>query len=216
MKPTHTKNAYDVPFCHHQNGELQMTEAATLRKNILAARDQLTREDITLKSQAIQQVLLNLEQIRNRQSIFVYVSFRSEVATFDLIDILIDMGKMVTVPMTRVREKRLDAIHITNPTADLLPGYCMIPEPREDLCRTSQVAPEEIETILLPGSVFDKRGGRFGYGGGYYDRFLAKNPAAARIGLAFDLQIIDNAPLSAHDQILDLVVTETRMISGKR
>ncbi len=187
-----------------------------LRKNILAARDQLPRKEIAAKSQAIQQTLLNLEQIKNRQSIFVYVSFRSEVATFDLIDLLIDMGKRVIVPITRVREKRLDAIHITNPATDLQPGYCMIPEPKEELCRTNQVAPEEIETILLPGSVFDERGGRFGYGGGYYDRFLAKNPAATRIGLAFDLQIIDQAPLSAHDQILDLVVTETRIITGRK
>jgi len=193
-----------------------MTEAAMLRKNILAARDQLPRKEIAAKSQAIQQTLLNLEQIKNRQSIFVYVSFRSEVATFDLIDLLIDMGKRVIVPITRVREKRLDAIHITNPATDLQPGYCMIPEPKEELCRTNQVAPEEIETILLPGSVFDERGGRFGYGGGYYDRFLAKNPAATRIGLAFDLQIIDQAPLSAHDQILDLVVTETRIITGRK
>ncbi len=195
---------------------MQMTEAVTLRKNILAARDQLSREEIAVKSQAIQKSLLNLEQIRNRQTIFVYVSFRSEVATFDLIDILLDMGKTIAVPITRVREKRLDAIRITNPTADLQPGYCMIPEPKEELCRTSQIAPEEIETILLPGSVFDERGGRFGYGGGYYDRFLAKIPAATRIGLAFDLQIIDKAPLNAHDQILDLVVTETRVISGRK
>jgi 5-formyltetrahydrofolate cyclo-ligase len=193
-----------------------MTEGAMLRKNILAARDRLSFEEITVKSQAIQQALLNLEQVRNRQLIFVYVSFRSEVATFNLIDTLIEMGKTVTVPITRVEEKRLDAIHITNRAADLRPGYCMIPEPREELCRTNHVAPKEIETIFLPGSVFDKRGGRFGYGGGYYDRFLAHNPAAARIGLAFDLQIIDMAPLSVHDQILDLVVTETRIISGKR
>ncbi|MBU1568564.1 MAG: 5-formyltetrahydrofolate cyclo-ligase [Proteobacteria bacterium] len=193
-----------------------MTEAANLRKNILAARNLLTLEEIAVKSLAIQQVLLNLDQVRTRQSIFVYVSFRSEVATFDLINILIDMGKTVTVPITRVREKRLDAIRITNPVADLQPGYCMIPEPREELCRTNHVAPGDIETILLPGSVFDKRGGRFGYGGGYYDRFLAGNPAATRIGLAFELQIIDKAPLSEHDQILDLVVTETRVLSGKR
>jgi 5-formyltetrahydrofolate cyclo-ligase len=193
-----------------------MNDAALLRKNTLTSRDQLSREEITTKSRAIQHTLLSLEQIKNRQSILVYVSFRSEVATFDLIDILIDMGKTITVPITRVKEKRLDAIHITNPAEDLQPGYCMIPEPKEELCRTKRVAPEEIETILLPGSVFDKRGGRFGYGGGYYDRFLASNPAACRIGLAFDLQIVDKAPLSAHDQILDLVVTETRIITGRK
>jgi 5-formyltetrahydrofolate cyclo-ligase len=165
---------------------------------------------------AIQHRLLELEQLQKRQSIFVYVSFRSEVATLSLIDTLIEMGKAVIVPITRIEEKRLDAIRITNRLTDLIPGYCNIPEPKDALCTTAAVAPEEIETILLPGSVFDERGGRFGYGGGYYDRFLASVPTAARIGLAFDLQIIEKAPLQQHDELLDLVVTESRVIRGGR
>lgn len=193
-----------------------MIDAAQLRKNILATRNRLTPAKIAEKSAVITRTLLNLEAIRNRQSIFVYVSFRSEVATFDLIDTLIGMGKTVTVPITRVAEKRLDAIHIKSLEMDLEPGYCGIPEPREQICLTQAIAPAEIETILLPGSVFDLRGGRFGYGGGYYDRFLEKVPTATRIGLAFDMQIIDKAPLGEHDEILDLVVTESRVIHGRR
>lgn len=193
-----------------------MPDSAHLRKKILTERNRLTAEEIDTKSLAIQQRLLTLEEIRNRQSIFVYVSFRSEVATLSLIDTLIDMGKTVIVPITRIREKRLDAIHITNRLTDLEPGYCDIPEPKEELCRSRAIAPEEIETILLPGSVFDMRGGRFGYGGGYYDRFLDKVPTATRIGLAFDLQIIEKAPLQEHDELLDMVVTESRVIRNKR
>ncbi len=193
-----------------------MLDSAQLRKDILAARNKLTQQEIETKSFAIQQRLLELDQLQKHQSIFVYVSFRSEVATLSLIDSLIDMGKTVIVPITRIKEKRLDAIHITNRLTDLVPGYCNIPEPKDELCTTALVAPEEIETILLPGSVFDERGGRFGYGGGYYDRFLAKVPTAARIGLAFELQIIEKAPLQDHDELLDLVVTEKRVIRGGR
>jgi 5-formyltetrahydrofolate cyclo-ligase len=193
-----------------------MLDSSQLRKKILAERNRLTQKEIETKSHAIQHRLLALEQIRDRQSIFVYVSFRSEVATLTLIDALIDMGKTVIVPITRVQEKRLDAIHITNRATDLEPGYCDIPEPKEELCKTGNFDPESIETILLPGSVFDERGGRFGYGGGYYDRFLAKVPNAARIGLAFDLQIVEKAPLQEHDEILDLVVTESRVIRSGR
>ena len=138
------------------------------------------------------------------------------MATFDLIDALIGLGKRITVPVTRVQEKRLDAIQITCREDDLVPGYCGIPEPREELCNSRQVAASDIDTILLPGSVFDERGGRFGYGGGFYDRFLAANPSAARIGLAFDLQVVPLAPLQEHDELLDLVVTETRVIHGMR
>lgn len=193
-----------------------MLNSAQLRKKILTERNRLTTEEIETKSLAIQERLLALEELRDRQAIFVYVSFRSEVATLNLIDVLIGMGKTVIVPITRIREKRLDAIHITNRLTDLEPGYCDIPEPREELCISRAIAPEEIETILLPGSVFDERGGRFGYGGGYYDRFLDNVPTATRIGLAFDLQIIERAPLQEHDQLLDLVVTESRVIRNKR
>lgn len=193
-----------------------MIDAAHIRKTTLTARNRLTPAEIAEKSAAITRTLLSLEPIRNRQMIFVYVSFRSEVATFELIDALLAMGKTVTVPITRVAEKRLDAIRIENLETDLEPGYCAIPEPREEICLSRTIAPAEIETILLPGSVFDLRGGRFGYGGGYYDRFLEQVPTATRIGLAFDMQIIDKAPLREHDEILDLVVTESRVIRGER
>jgi len=193
-----------------------MLDSTQLRKKILTKRNLLTAQEIETRSTAIQQRLLALEEIRHRQSIFVYVSFRSEVATLSLIDALIDMGKTVIVPITRVKEKRLDAIHITNRLTDLEPGYCDIPEPIEALCISREIPPEEIETILLPGSVFDMRGGRFGYGGGYYDRFLDKVPTATRIGLAFDLQIIEKAPLQEHDELLDIVITESRIIYGGR
>lgn len=193
-----------------------MLDSSQLRKTILAERNRLTPDQIAEKSTAIQQKLLTMTEIKDRSSIFVYVSFRSEVATLDLVDALIDMGKRVIVPITRVQAKRMDAIHITNRTTDLHSGYCNIPEPREELCLTNEVPAEQVETILLPGSVFDKRGGRFGYGGGYYDRFLAKVPTAARIGLAFDLQIVEKAPLQSHDELLDLVVTESQVIRGNR
>lgn len=193
-----------------------MVQPSQLRKTTLLNRDGLTEEELLNKSLAIQKTLLSHDAIVNSQVIFAYVSFRSEVSTLHLIDALLSLGKTVTVPITRVKEKRLDAIEITSRELDLVPGYCDIPEPREEFCSEHLVAPEKIQTILLPGSVFDKRGGRFGYGGGYYDRFLASVPGAIRIGLAFDLQMVDEAPLQEHDELLDYVVTETTVVRGKR
>jgi 5-formyltetrahydrofolate cyclo-ligase len=69
----------------------------------------------------------------------------------------------------------------------------------------------------MPGSVFDLRGGRLGYGGGFYDRFLqTAAPQALRIGLAYDLQVVAAVPLQRHDQQLDYLVTETRTIRVDR
>ena len=193
-----------------------MTDSAQLRKDILTARGRLTADELRKKSSSIQSRLLNLEEIITSNTIFVYVSFRSEVETLNLIQSFLNLGKIVTVPITRVKEKRLDAIQITDPETDLVHGYCDIPEPEEALCLRQKVDPAVIDVILLPGSVFDERGGRFGYGGGYYDRFVSAIPGALRVGLAFDLQIVEKAPIQDHDEILDLVITETRIIRGKR
>jgi len=193
-----------------------MNDPSQLRKDILTARNNLSKDQLKDMSKAACKNLMRQEEIKNSKTIFVYVSFRSEVETLDLIKTFLDLGKIVTVPITRVDEKRLDAIQITDLTADLVPGYCNIPEPREELCLKQRTNPEDIDSIILPGSVFDERGGRFGYGGGYYDRFVSSIPRAFRVGLAFDLQIVKKAPLQSHDEILDLVITEKRTIKGKR
>lgn len=192
------------------------TNPQELRKNSLARRDALNPEELLDASHAICDRVLSLREIQNSATIFVYVSFRSEVATFDLIEKLLDAGKRVTVPITYVKERRLDAIAITDLKADLVPGYCNIPEPTPELCRSAIVSPDAINAILLPGSLFDKRGGRFGYGGGFYDRFVSAVPEATRIGLAFDLQIADEIPVQPHDEFLDYVITESQVYKGQR
>jgi 5-formyltetrahydrofolate cyclo-ligase len=107
--------------------------------------------------------------------------------------------------------KALLPFQIDNPEKDLRPGYCDIPEPDPD--RAILVPPEKIEIAVIPGSVFDIQGGRLGYGGGYYDRFLVNDaPRALRIGFAFELQLVDKVPLEPHDQPLDILITEKRIV----
>lgn len=193
-----------------------MNDPKQLRKQTLKNRDGLSAKEIREKSAVICKKLLALPEIQQSTSIFMYVSFRSEVATDALLENLIGAGKIVSVPITHLKEHRIDAIRITHPAKDLVPGYCDIPEPRNEILATHYVPPESIDAIILPGSVFDLRCGRFGYGGGFYDRFVSAAPSAVRIGLAFDLQIVERAPLQDHDELLDIVVTESRIIRGNR
>ena len=110
----------------------------------------------------------------------------------------------------------MDAVHIENFKDDLVPGYCGILEPTAQRAAQHVFPSEKIDVVIIPGSVFDERGGRFGYGGGYYDRFLEKIPKAIRIGLAFDFQIVKEVPLQSHDEILDYIVSEQRIVTVKR
>ena len=182
-----------------------------LRRDTLRRRDALTAPDRQAKSAAIAGRLLGLPAVLAARTLFTYVNFRSEVETIALINSWLASGKRVAVPLTLPAESRLAAYQITDPSHDLHPGYCRIPEPDPSLA--TPVEPTEIEVIVLPGSVFDCHGGRLGYGGGFYDRFLAHQaPAAIRIGLAFELQVTDSLPLLAHDQRLHALVTEERVL----
>lgn len=76
------------------------------------------------------------------------------------------------------------------------------------------IAPSELGLILVPGLAFTHDGHRLGRGGGFYDRFLARLPAATfKLGVAFDRQIVDLLPAETHDQLVDAVATESGLIS---
>ncbi|MDA8164063.1 MAG: 5-formyltetrahydrofolate cyclo-ligase [Desulfobacteraceae bacterium] len=181
-------------------------ERQELRRRVLTRRDGLPAADRRRKSLAAIDRLLALPQLAGIDTFFVYVAFRSEVETRPLIARLLAGGKKVAVPLTRTSPPGLEAFRLGDPDRDLRPGYCGIPEP--DPARLDRVEPAAIGAVVLPGSVFDRQGGRLGYGGGYYDRFLAGVPGALRIGLAFELQVVPAVPLESHDQRVDLLVTE--------
>ena len=67
------------------------------------------------------------------------------------------------------------------------------------------------QVLLMPLAAFDDRGGRIGYGGGFYDRALERlerSHPVRRIGIAFSTQRVDRVPEEAHDRRLDLILTE--------
>ncbi len=188
-----------------------------LRKDTLIQRDMLSALEQRNKGMAIMRRLLHATWFDSANTIFTYVDFRSEVATRPLIEHILDCGKTALVPVTLVKEKDLLAVSISNLDSELAPGYCSIPEPIQEIRDKQMFAPENIDIIFLPGSVFDEQGGRMGYGGGYYDRFVSqKAPQALRVGLAYEMQVVKRAPLQVHDELLDYIITEKRIITGSR
>lgn len=192
-------------------------DAKKLKKEKLHLRDTLSGEQQEQYSSCITEQLLQLDMFQEAETIFVYVDFRSEVKTRSLIMQMQSLGKKVVVPVTLLQERDLLPVRITSLEGDLAPGYASILEPVEAIRNTNCVSPEFIDIIVLPGSVFDEHGGRMGYGGGFYDRFVSqKAPQALRVGLCYELQIVPEAPLQDHDERMDVIVTEKRIINALR
>jgi len=193
------------------------TTSCILRRTMLAARDQLAPDSRCAKSRSIHRLLLEDPSVQAAEHVFIYVHFRSEVETMPLIKHFLASGKTVSVPLTLSKEHRLLAVQIKDLASDLAPGCFGILEPRSELAVKAVVKPETIALAIVPGSVFDQLGGRLGYGGGFYDRFLSQDaPQALRIGLAYEMQLAEQVPLEAHDQLMDMLITEEQRYDCRR
>ena len=187
-------------------------ERQRLRKEILGARDLMDAGERHEKSNAAMQNFWSLPEMKHWSTLFIYVNFRSELETLELINRCLGQGIRVAVPLVEAATYSMIPFLIQDPEKDLVPGYYDIPEPDPQKCL--RVTGREIDAAVIPGSVFDINGGRLGYGGGYYDRFLVNDaPQAKRIGLAFEMQIVENVPVEPHDQPLDILVTEKRIVN---
>ena len=78
------------------------------------------------------------------------------------------------------------------------------PEPRPE----TKVVPDEKTLMIVPGLAFDREGYRTGYGGGFYDRYIAKYPSLTTLGVCYDFQIMDRIPRDVYDQPVGALVTE--------
>ncbi len=168
-------------------------------------------------SKKIIEQLVTLPIFQEKNRFFIYCSYRSEVETTLLLNNCLLKGKTVAVPLSVPEQSRLLAVAITDPAQDLFSGFRGIPEPIPSLVERRLLSPESIDVVIVPGVVFARPGYRLGYGGGYYDRFLAQSaPQSYRIGLAFSLQLVDDIPVLPHDIPMDMVISEKEVIRCSR
>ena len=186
----------------------------TLRNEVVAKRDLLTEKDYLEYSQIITDTLYEMDAYKDAKRIMIFISLGSEINTHPLIKQAIKDGKSVVVPITIPNPKHLKASELWD-FSELEVGFHNILSPKEEFIRV--VEPGTIDLILVPGAIFAKDGYRIGYGGGYYDRFLGSlEKPVPKIGIGFDLQIMDKVPTADHDIPVDLIITEKRVIDCSR
>ncbi len=173
-----------------------------LRKKILKLRDDLPSHDRESEDASIRNAVMSLISDREFDTVLIYVSFRSEVDTYGIIEECIKNGIRVAVP--RVEQPDIVFYYIDS-QADLVKGYMGISEPAEGCVPFSGKSDRSL--IIVPGSVFDRDHNRIGYGGGYYDRFISRNPGIYSTGLAYSCQMVDSIPVDEWDRPLDMVIT---------
>lgn len=182
-----------------------------LRKEILDERSKLGIDDHKNYSKIILNTLLGSSYYKNAKTIMTFISFLDEVDTHEFIKKSIEDNKNIVVPITIPETKELK-LSLVKDFNELELGFYNILTPKEEFIRDTE--PALVDLIIVPGVVFDKRGYRIGYGGGYYDRFLSKiDKKIPKISLAFDLQVIDKVPTEYYDIPVDYIITEKEIIT---
>jgi 5-formyltetrahydrofolate cyclo-ligase len=184
-----------------------LAEKKRLRRLALERRRAL--EDREARSRQIWQYVLSTREFASAHTVVCYVALPDEVQTLFGLSEIQAANKRLAIPYCSGGDLLLARISDLN---EISPGYRGIGEPDPTIRRMSEriVHPTEVDLVLVPGVAFDRRGGRLGYGKGYFDRFLRKlRPDAVRMGLAFDCQVVAHLPQCAYDVPVDVLVTES-------
>jgi 5-formyltetrahydrofolate cyclo-ligase len=178
----------------------------SVRKILRQKKEAMLPEERLSKSQRICRHLMNV--ISDGETVMVFTSKEKEVNTRPLIMALFGQGNPVVVPIIVKEDYSLRLSYLRDFSA-LVPSTFGVPEP---IGSEIPAAADDIDTIILPMLGFDRKGGRIGYGAGYYDRFLSKNPGLRKIGIAFACQEVDNLPVDENDIRMDAIITEDGMV----
>jgi 5-formyltetrahydrofolate cyclo-ligase len=178
-------------------------EKSSLRRLLLAKRDNLSADFINIASKQIRKNLKKIDSYKAAKTVACYYSIGSEVKTQDIIQEILSEGKTLALP--RVEDKALVFCNVKK-FEDLEKGEFGIMEPKQNCEELNK-----FDVILVPAIAMTRDGQRLGYGKGFYDRFLTAKDSIS-VALTYSKLIVKNIPRSNGDVPAKWIVTEDEII----
>ncbi|MBW5381496.1 5-formyltetrahydrofolate cyclo-ligase [Brachyspira hampsonii] len=186
-------------------------EKKLIRESFKLIRNNLDSNFIKDKSSIISKKFRNIVNINKFSSISVYVDFNNEVTTNEIIKYALKNNIKVSVPFL-IDNHNMKLKYINDYDKDINRNTKFgCGEPFE-YCKDCNI--DEISMFIIPALAFDEKCNRLGFGRGYYDNILRINKSALRIGLAYDYQILPSIPKDDNDEILDIIISESKVITA--
>lgn len=170
-----------------------------LRRSIREQKRAMTEEEINARSARLRELFVASDAYKNAKTIYGYLPYNQEVRTVPMLEQALKDGKRVAVPKCYGDEMKF--IYLDD-LSKVEKGYANIPEPIAD----APVADDETALVLMPGLAFDPQGHRVGYGGGFYDKFLSREPDHPTLALCYAFQMLPSLETEEHDIPVDTVL----------
>ena len=170
-----------------------------LRRTIQERKRAMTEVEIVSRSEKLGVLFAQSEAYKAAKTIYGYLPYNQEVRTIPMLEQALKDGKRVAVP--KVYGDEMKFLYLDDLTK-VSKGYAGIPEPIAD----EPVADDKTALVLMPGLAFDPAGHRIGYGGGFYDKFLAAEPNHPTLALCYEFQMLPELHTEEHDIPVDTVL----------
>lgn len=170
-----------------------------LRRSIREQKRAMSQEEILRRSEILAEKLAQCPAYQAARTIYGYLPYNQEVRTVPMLRRALEEGKHVAVP--KVYGDEMKFIYLDD-LSQVAKGYAGIPEPIAD----GPVAQDGTALVLMPGLAFDPQGHRIGYGGGFYDKFLAREPGHPTVALCYDFQVVEHLQTEEFDIPVDIVI----------
>ncbi|WP_409301685.1 5-formyltetrahydrofolate cyclo-ligase [Peribacillus sp. SCS-155] len=182
-------------------------EKKAIRNTVLSCLHMMDHEGHREYSNKIASTLYQQEEWVNAKNVGITISRAPELDTKPIIEKAWKQGKIVTVPKCLPKNNEMQFRRLQS-FDQLETVYYGLSEPI--VSETQYIPQEQIDLLIVPGVAYIPQGYRVGFGGGYYDRFLA-NYSGIAISLAFREQIVENVPIEAHDIPVSKIITPERI-----
>ena len=176
-----------------------MADKNALRSAVRQQKRAMTPEDIRRRSDQLGSMLRATDVYQQARTVYGYLPFNQEVRLIPILEQAMAEGKKIAVP--KILGGEMVFVYLED-LARIRPGQGGVPEPIAD----GPLATDETALVLMPGLVFDESGNRIGYGGGYYDRFLSREPMHPTIALCYDFQVVPKLEAQPHDIPVQLIL----------
>lgn len=170
-----------------------------LRRMIREKKRAMTQQEIQDASRRLFDLFIQTPQYQNAKTVYGYLPYNQEVRTVPILERALADGKRIAVPKVFGDEMRF--IYLDD-LSRVESGYSGIPEPVDD----GPEGDDPQALVLMPGLVFDPQGHRIGYGGGFYDKFLRKEPEHPTVALCYSFQVLDHIETDEYDIPVDCVL----------
>ena len=182
-----------------------------LREQMVSNLDGIAKETLEKKNRVVMDKLFDFANFLESKIALLYLSKDREIPSGNIIQRALEMNKIVVLPLIGKDRPKVALYKIDVPEKDIVQDAEGRSTPNIERCK--KVPIDCIDIAVVPGLAFDEKGGRIGYGDGYYDHLIPRLPITTRkVAVAIEEQVVPLVPMESNDRYVDIIITDSRVI----